>query len=80
VGVFVADFNGAIRVVVTGAGPCVFRAEEMEAALAASFTPAAVMGVKISPDGLNSDLHASAEYRAHLISVMAARAVEAALG
>ncbi len=80
VGVFVADFNGAIRVVVTGAGPCVFRAEEMESALAASFTPAAVMGVKISPDGLNSDLHASAEYRAHLISVMAARAVEAALG
>ena len=80
VGVFVADFNGTVRVAVTGAGPCVFRAEEMEAALARTFTPSAIKNISVSSEGLNADLHASAEYRAHLINVMAARAVEAALG
>ncbi len=80
VGVFVADFNGAIRVVVTGAAPCVFRQKDMEAALTKSFTPDVGKDIEISSEGLNSDLHASAEYRAHLINVMAARAVEAALG
>ncbi len=80
VGVFVADFNGTVRVAVTGAGPCVFRAEEMEAALARTFTPNAIKNIAVSSEGLNADLHASAEYRAHLINVMAARAVEAALG
>jgi carbon-monoxide dehydrogenase medium subunit len=79
VGVFVADFDGTIRVAVTGAGPRVFRQKEMESALGNDFTPAAVKNIKISPEGLNSDLHASAEYRAHLINVMAARAVETAL-
>jgi len=79
VGVFVADFGDTVRVAVTGAAPCVFRQKEMESALSKDFTPAAVKSVKISPEGLNSDLHASAEYRAHLINVMAARAVEAAL-
>ncbi len=80
VGVFVADFDGAVRVAVTGAGPCVFRAEEMEAALAKDFAPEAAKRIMVPPEGLNADLHASAEYRAHLVSVMAARAVEAALG
>jgi carbon-monoxide dehydrogenase medium subunit len=79
VGVFVADVLGSIRVAVTGAGPCVFRQEALEAALTEDFSPAAAKAVGISSDGLNSDLHASAEFRAHLIGVMAAKAVEAAL-
>jgi carbon-monoxide dehydrogenase medium subunit len=80
VGVFVADFGGGkVRVAVTGAGPSVFRQAEMEKALAAKFAPDAVANVKVKPDGLNNDLHASPEYRAHLITVMAKRAVEAAL-
>jgi carbon-monoxide dehydrogenase medium subunit len=75
VGVFVAKTASGVRVAVTGAAPCVFRVPEMEAALAKSFTPDAVAGIKISPEGLNSDLHGSAEYRAHLVTVMAKRAV-----
>jgi aerobic carbon-monoxide dehydrogenase medium subunit len=77
VGVFVAKTAGGIRVAVTGAGPCVFRVPEMEAALAKSFSPDAIKDIAISDDGLNSDIHASAEYRAHLVNVMARRAVAA---
>ncbi|HJU24886.1 MAG TPA: xanthine dehydrogenase family protein subunit M [Casimicrobiaceae bacterium] len=78
VGVFVSRAaNGKVRVAVTGAAPCVFRATAIENALAKSFTPAAAKGVAIDPSGLNSDLHGSAEYRAHLIGVMASRAVAA---
>jgi carbon-monoxide dehydrogenase medium subunit len=79
VGVFVADFGGKARVAVTGAGPSVFRQAEMEKALSAKFAPDAVASIKVSQDGLNQDLHASPEYRAHLVTVMARRAVEAAL-
>ena len=80
VGVFVADFgNGNVRVGVTGAGACAFRQTEMEKALAQKFAPESVANIKVKPDGLNNDLHASPEYRAHLITVMAKRAVEAAL-
>jgi carbon-monoxide dehydrogenase medium subunit len=79
VGVFVADTGAGVRVAVTGAGPCVFRVPEMEQALAASFTPEAVANVKVKPDGLNTDMHADAEFRAHLVTVMAKRAVEAAV-
>jgi len=80
VGVFVADFGGGkVRVAVTGAGACAFRQAEMEKALAAKFAPESVASIKVKPDGLNNDLHASPEYRAHLITVMAKRAVEAAL-
>jgi carbon-monoxide dehydrogenase medium subunit len=79
VGVFVADFGNAVRVAVTGAGASVFRQADMEKALTAKFDPASVAGIKQKADGLNSDLHASAEYRAHLVTVMAKRAVEAAL-
>jgi carbon-monoxide dehydrogenase medium subunit len=79
VGVFVADFGGNVRVGVTGAGPCAFRQADMEKALAAKFAPESVANIKVKPDGLNNDLHASPEYRAHLITVMAKRAVEAAL-
>jgi carbon-monoxide dehydrogenase medium subunit len=78
VGVFVAKTGGGVRVAVTGAGGSVFRVDEMEAALAGDFSPSAIDGVSVSSDDLNEDIHASADYRAHLIKVMAKRAVEAA--
>ncbi len=79
VGVFVAKLkDGTVRVAVTGAGPKVFRVPEMEAALAKNFSAKALAGISVKAKGLNSDMHASAEYRAHLIGVLARRAVEAA--
>ena len=77
-GVFVSKAGGAVRVAVNGAGPCVFRQADMEQALAANWSPDAVAGIKQSADGLNGDIHGSAEYRAHLVTVMAKRAVAAA--
>jgi len=77
VGVFVSQSAAGVRVAVTGAKSHVFRATEIEQALQASFTPDAAKAVKLSADGINADLHASAEYRAAMISVMASRAVAA---
>jgi carbon-monoxide dehydrogenase medium subunit len=77
VGVFVAKTPAGVRVAVTGAGPCVFRVAAMETALAANFSPDAIKDIAIPDAGLNSDIHASAEYRAHLVNVMARRAVAA---
>ena len=77
-GVFVSKAGGAVRVAVNGAGPCVFRQPDMEKALAANWSAEAVAGVKQSADDLNADIHGSAEYRAHLVTVMAKRAVAAA--
>ena len=77
VGVFVAETAGGVRVAVTGAASCVFRCKELEAALNKSLTPAAAKAVKLSADEFNGDLHATPEYRAHLIPVLAARAVAA---
>ncbi len=74
-GVFVAKTKGGVRVVVNGAGPGVFRQTEMERALAANWSPDAVAGIKQPAEGLNGDIHGSAEYRAHLVTVMAKRAV-----
>lgn len=79
VGVFVALTSSGPRVAVTGAGPCVFRVTDMEAALAKKFTPESLDSVVVSPDGLNEDIHATANYRAHLIGVLAKRAVSEAL-
>jgi len=79
VGVYVADFGGKVRVGVTGAGASAFRQTDMEKALSSKFAPESVANIKVKPDGLNNDLHASPEYRAHLITVMCKRAVEAAL-
>jgi len=78
VGVFVAKTGGGVRVAVTGAGPSVFRVKEMEQALASKWSPDAIANVKVAAKGLNSDIHGTAEYRAHLITVMAKRAVAAA--
>jgi carbon-monoxide dehydrogenase medium subunit len=75
VGVFVSKGPQGVRVAVTGAGPGVFRAKELEAKLAANWSAAALAGATVSADGLNSDLHGSAEYRAALIPVLAGRAV-----
>ncbi len=74
VGVMVADFNGTVRVGVTGAGPCACRADAFEAALSARFDPAALDDAELPAIDFNSDLHASAEYRVHLVRVMAQRA------
>jgi carbon-monoxide dehydrogenase medium subunit len=78
VGVFVAKTKAGVRVAVTGAGQeGVFRAKEVEAALSSNFSADAAKAVKISAGNLNSDLHGSAAYRAHLVSVLAGRAVAA---
>mgnify|MGYP002631794020 CR=1 FL=1 len=74
VGVMVSRSGAGVRVAVTGAGPCAFRVPKMEAALSANFNAGALDGIAIDADGLNSDMHASAEYRAHLIGVLAGRA------
>lgn len=79
VGVFVASGADGVRVAVTGAGDSgVFRSKEIEAALATNFDAAALNGVKVPANDLMSDIHASADYRANLIAVMAKRAVAAA--
>ena len=78
VGVLVAKTAGGVRVAVTGAGPGVFRQKDMEKALAGKFSADALAGIKTASKGLNNDMHGSAEYRAHLVGVMAARAVAAA--
>jgi carbon-monoxide dehydrogenase medium subunit len=78
VGVFVCDTTSGVRVAVTGAGPRVFRVKKMEKTLAKDFSPKAIDKFTHPAEGLNSDIHAAADYRAHLVTVMAQRAVEAA--
>jgi len=80
VGVFVSQGAGGVRVAVTGAKSCVFRVKAIEDELTASFTPDAAKAVKVPATDINADLHGSAAYRAAMISVMASRAVAAALG
>jgi len=78
VGAFVAKTSGGVRVAVTGAGQDgVFRVTEMEQALDANFSADAIASIAVSDADLNSDIHGSAEYRAHLVGVMAKRAVAA---
>jgi len=78
VGVFVAQTGGGVRVAVTGAGASVHRSKALEDALGKSFSADAAKGIKIDAKGLNGDMHGSPEYRAHLVAVMASRAVAAA--
>jgi len=80
VGVMVAQYGNGVRVAVTGAGMSVFRVTEMETALATDFSAEAIRAIGVSADELNTDLHGTAEYRAHLINVMARRAVTQAAG
>jgi len=80
IGVFVADTGNGVRVAVTGGGNGVFRHTALEQALSKSFTPQSAASVKIDSADLASDIHATAEYRANLIGVMAQRAVAKALG
>jgi len=75
VGVFTAKSKDGVRVAITGAGPCVFRQSEIEDALNIDFVAAALDGINVSADGLNSDIHASAQYRSQMITVAARRAV-----
>ncbi|MRD46421.1 carbon monoxide dehydrogenase [Caenimonas koreensis DSM 17982] len=79
VGVFVSEGAGGVRVAVTGAGPFVFRAKELEAALGKQFTPDALNGITIAADNLNTDMHGTAAYRAAMVTVMAQRAVAKAI-
>jgi len=81
VGVFVGKRGGDIRVAVTGAGANgVFRVPSFEEALKKRFAPKSLEGMSIPADGMNSDIHGSAEYRAHLVGVLARRAVAEAVG
>jgi len=75
VGVYVSKLKNEVRVAITGAGSSVFRSKEIESALTKNFSPSAVDNVNISNKGLNSDIHASADYRSHIIKVMARKAV-----
>ena len=79
IGVFVAQSDQGVRVAVTGGGNGVFRHQGLEQALSRSFTPESAAGVKIASDELSGDLHASAAYRANLVSVLTQRAVAKAL-
>jgi carbon-monoxide dehydrogenase medium subunit len=75
VGVFIAQTSGGVRVAVTGAGPSVFRFTQAEEALTKRFDPETLDGLILDPAQLNSDIHGSAEYRAHCVVVMTRRAV-----
>lgn len=79
IGVFVAQSDSGVRVAVTGGGNGVFRHAGMEAALSKNFAPDAVQGVATDAGEMSSDLHGSSAYRAHLVGVMAQRAVAQAL-
>ena len=75
VGVFIAKLKNSVRVGITGAGNSVFRSKELETALTGNFSTTAIDNVAISSKNLNSDIHASSEYRAHIIKVMAKKAL-----
>ena len=77
VGVYVAKHKGEVNVAVTGAKPCVYNDKDLAKALSNNFSSSAIDGVKISSSGMNSDIHASAEYRANMVRVFAKKAVEA---
>ncbi|MDC1476046.1 xanthine dehydrogenase family protein subunit M [Pelagibacteraceae bacterium] len=75
VGVYVAQLKKEVRVAVTGAASCVFRSKELEELLSNNFSSSAIDNINISSKGFNTDIHASADYRAHITKVMAKKAV-----
>jgi len=75
VGVYVAKYKKEVNVAVTGVESVVFRCDKIESALKSNFSSSAIDGVKINSSGFNSDIHASSDYRAHLIKVLAKKAV-----
>ena len=77
VGVYVAKHKGGVNVGVTGAKSCVYNDENISGALSKSFSSSALDNVKISSSGMNSDVHASADYRANMVKIFAKKAVEA---
>ena len=77
VGVYVAKHKIGVNVAVTGAKSCVYNEKSLAQALSKSFSSSAIDGVRISSSGMNSDIHASAEYRANMVKVFAKKAVEA---
>jgi carbon-monoxide dehydrogenase medium subunit len=74
-GVFVAETAAGVRAAVTGAGPGVYRWTDAENALARKFSAESVAALRMAPDNLNQDIHATREYRANLVNVMTKRAV-----
>ena len=75
VGIYVAKYKKEVNVAVTGVESAVFRCKKIESALKSNFSSSAIDGVKISSSRFNSDIHASSDYRAHLIKVLAKKAV-----
>ena len=75
VGVYIAKLKKELRVAITGVESCVFRCTKIEDAISNNFSPSAIDNINISSKGFNADIHASAEYRAHIIKVMAKKAV-----
>ena len=77
VGVYVAECKSGVNVAVTGAKSCVYNDKNLSSALSKNFSSSALDGIEISSSGMNSDIHASAEYRANMVKVFTKKAVEA---
>ena len=77
VGVYVAKYKKGVNVAVTGAKSCVYNAKDLANALSKNFSASVINNVKISPSGMNSDIHASANYRANMVKTFAQKAVDA---
>jgi carbon-monoxide dehydrogenase medium subunit len=77
VGVFVAKHKDEVNVAVTGAKSCVYIDKDLSKKLSSDFSSSAIEGIELDDSEMNSDMHASAEYRANLVSLYAKKAVEA---
>ena len=77
VGVYVAKYKDDVRVAVTGAKPCVYNDKDLSKALEVNFSSNSIEGIELESSDMNSDIHASAEYRANLVVIQAKKAVEA---
>ena len=77
VGVYIAECKSGINVAVTGAKSCVYNDKDLSSALSKNFSTSSIDQVKVSSSGMNTDIHASAEYRANMVKVFAKKAVEA---